>query len=367
MHREAEPQPASRGGKQALIEGLYRSGLLRVFCALSHRYELHSDSGSRGLLRRVRSPKYVVLGYHRVGINGVPLYCTLPQKTFAEQMGYIARNYRVLSVQQMITELENPDAPGQAVVVTFDDGYLGTYTEAFPVLQEYNIPATVYLTASAIESGEALWYDRIFLQLQKASSELSLMLDSPRTYRLTTYSRRLEAATDVITYLRLLPDSERQAWCSQFDRLIPLAAAETGRAMMNWEQVRAMQRAGVCFGAHTMTHPVVSRLEPEVMEHEIGESKSLIEQRIGEAVEHFAYPFGKVRDCGTGGTQPLKRMGFRTAVTTIVGVNQPGADPFRLRRRVVGNDTSIANFAIQLQRLFFHPVDEEFSNPVART
>ena len=57
----------------------------------------------------------------------------------------------------------------------------------------------------------------------------------------------------------------------------------------------------------------------------------------------------------------LAELGFRTALTTIVGVNRPGADLFRLRRLVIGNDPSISMFAFMLQRLFFHPVDEELS------
>ena len=61
-----------------------------------------------------------------------------------------------------------PSAQDQSVVVTFDDGYLGTYTDAFPVLKEYGIPATVYLIAGSVESGELAWYDQIFLRFQRA-------------------------------------------------------------------------------------------------------------------------------------------------------------------------------------------------------
>ena len=355
----AELQPARDGWKQMIVRGLYRTGLLRAFHGFSDRYELRPDAGRGAQLRRVRKAKYVILGYHRVGVEGVPLYCPLSQQVFAEQMQYIARHHRVISVRQMAEELENSDGSGQAVVVTFDDGYLGTYTEAFPILEKYKIPATVYLTAGAIDSGEISWYDRVFLQFQKASSELTLMLDSARTYRLSTYARRIEAAADVLMYLRSLPDEERQAWCKDFERMIPLQPAEVRGAMMSWEQVRSMQRAGICFGAHTITHPVVSRLKPEALSREIAGSKRLIEHETGTAVEHFAFPFGKPSDCGTGGSQILGKLGFRTAVTTIVGLNELGADLFRLRRIVVGIDGSIANFAFQLHRLFFHPVDEE--------
>ena len=359
MPSKARLQPKSGSWEQVIANSAYQTGLLRAFHSFSGRYELAADGRRQGRLRRVRKAKYVVLGYHRVGTEGVPLYCTLAQEVFAKQMQYIAQYYRVLSVEQMAAELRDPDAQGQGIVVTFDDGYLGTFTEALPVLQKYNIPVTVYLTAGAIESGEISWYDLIFLRFQRADSELELTLGTPRTYRLNSYAARLAAATEAITYLRSISDEERQVWCREFERRIPLGTEEVRGAMMSWNQVRSMQRAGVSFGAHTMTHPVASRLRPEALTREVADSKRLIEQRLGSQVEDFAFPFGKLGECDTGAAPMLGDLGFRTALTAIIGVNAPGADLFRLRRLLVSNDTSIAKFALRLHWLFFHPVDEE--------
>ena len=78
-------------------------------------------------------------------------------------------------------------------------------------------------------------------------------------------------------------------------------------------------------------------------------------------MEDFAFPFGKPADCGAIGANVLSALGLRTAMTTIVGVNEPGADSFRLRRMVQGEEPSIAMFAFRLQRLFFRPADEELT------
>ena len=132
-------------------------------------------------------------------------------------------------------------------------------------------------------------------------------------------------------------------------------------SMMNWEQVREMRDAGISIGCHTMTHPVLSRLASDAVQREVAESKGLIENRLDSTVEDFAFPFGKSRDCGTIGSGLLSALGLRTAMTTILGINEPGTDRFRLRRMVQGNELSIAMFAWRLQRLFFHPVDEELT------
>jgi peptidoglycan/xylan/chitin deacetylase (PgdA/CDA1 family) len=286
-------------------------------------------------------------------------------RVFAEQMRFIKRNYRVLSLRQMAEELTSPPGYRQNVVVTFDDGYVGTYSDAFPILKEYGIPATVYLTAGAVETGEVPWYDRIFLQFQQAASEVNVLLDSQRRFRLSSFWSRVDAAASVVSYLRTLPDEERQQWCASFEKAIPLRCADLRGSMMNWEQVDEMRREGISFGCHTMTHPVLSRLTPDAAQREVVESKWLIENRLGVPVEDFAFPFGKPGDCGSIGSGALLQAGISTAVTTVVGVNQPGGNLFRLRRMVQGNETSLAMFAYRLQRLFFHPSDEELTAAMA--
>src|SRR6516162_86222 len=92
--------------RHMVAAGLYQSGLLRAFQAVSRHCEYASDNGGGERFRRVRQPKYVVLGYHSVGTRGFPLYCRLPRQVFAEQMKYIRRHYRVLSLRQMVEELQ---------------------------------------------------------------------------------------------------------------------------------------------------------------------------------------------------------------------------------------------------------------------
>ena len=345
--------------KAALTNGLYRAGALRAVHSLGRYCEVACNARGRLRLRRVRNGRYLILAYHRIGTEGVPLYSTLPQSVFAEQMSFLRQHYRILSVKQMVEELGDPDAQDQAVIVTFDDGYAGTRTEALPVLQAHKIPATVYLTAEAIETGELSWYDKIFLQFQRPDTDLALDLDAPRRFTLHTGEERLRAAETVITYLRTVADSERQQWCAQLDKLIPLDTNNRHGAMLSWNDVRMMNGAGITFGAHTMTHPVVSRLSPDRLREEVAGSKSLIEERLHVPVDQFAFPFGKSRDCGTVAPGLLKELGFVSAMTTIVGVNRPGDNLYRLRRMVVDNDTSISRFALNLHRMFFCPWDEE--------
>ncbi len=357
MQAEHSGAATLHGWRRELASAMYHAGLLKTLRIASQHFELEPQEGGRPHLRRVRKPKYVVLGYHSVGEDGLPLYCRLPRRVFAEQMRYLSLNYRVISLRQMVEELDNPPGSVQSVIVTFDDGYTGTYAGAFPILKQYSIPATIYLMTGSIETGDIPWYDRVFLQFQQATSDLTLKLETTRTFRLNGFASRVEAATAAVMYLRGIPDEERRIWCETLDRLIPLRRSE--RCMMTWEQIREMQAAGISFGCHTMNHPVLSRLSRDAVRREVAESKWLIENRLNVTVNDFAFPFGKPKDCGSIGAETFEQLGLQTAMTTIVGINEPGCNRYRLRRIVQGNETSLAMFAYRLQRLFFHPEDEE--------
>ncbi len=358
MHNERAHNQARRdrrNWRELLAGGLHRTGALRVLQGLSRSYELHfAPQRSLPQWHRTTRAKFAVLCYHHVGSEGIPFYSTVAVEVFEAQMRFLRKRYRVVSLEQLCRELEDPQSAGQAVAVTFDDGYRDVYTQAFPILERYAIPATVFVTVAAVESGEVSWYDRVFLALQVFPGEkLEIELDEPRRFELTSPEVRLRAATEIVSRLRKLTDARRQECCAVLEKRVALPADALADRMLTWEQIRRMQRAGISFGSHTMTHPVVSRLEPTEVERELRESKRILEERLDRPVTDFAYPFGQPADCGTDSTPLLARCGYRSAATTTKGINAPGADLYRLRRVQFADERSLAMFAFKLNRLFF--------------
>src|SRR5215204_296127 len=66
-----------------------------------------------------------------------------------------------------------------------------------------------------------------------------------------------------------------------------------GRPMLSWGEIKEMHRSGIAFGAHTLTHPDLTRLPADRIEAEIVGSQSAIEDALSSAVETFAYPYGR--------------------------------------------------------------------------
>jgi peptidoglycan/xylan/chitin deacetylase (PgdA/CDA1 family) len=336
-----------------LANGAYRSGTLALARAMSRKFELPGPSGS---LRRVSAPKFLILAYHRVGLGGVPYYSELPQRVFEQQISYLKRNYGIISLDQLCDELQNPQAADQSIAVTFDDGYADLYDQAFPVLQKYQIPATVYLPAKLIDAGEVGWYDRLFVAMQVApGSEFTIEMEKTRTFELKSVEDRFYAAVAMVKFCRAISDDQRMRFCNEIESRIAIPAGQVRGRLLNWEQIGTMQKAGINFASHTSTHPVMSRLRPEQVKLELSESKELLEKRVGREVVHFAYPFGKNADCGEPPNQLFRECGYRSAATTVIGANSPGVNPFYLRRHQIGEGTSLALFAMRIAQLFLEP------------
>jgi peptidoglycan/xylan/chitin deacetylase (PgdA/CDA1 family) len=353
-----------------MAEGIYYSGLLETLQRVSLRYELQFGRGNKWpRLRKVTTPKFLILCYHRVGVGGIPLYSELSPEIFEAQMRFLKRRYRVVSLEQVCQELQEPSTSEPGVAITFDDGYEDIYRYAFPVLRAYGLPATVFLIADCVDTGDVSWYDRVFLALQMMpAGRFEAKLDQMPCFQLDSRMSRIRAASEIISRLRKLPTEHRREYCAGLERGVNLPAEELKGRMLNWQQVRAMQHAGITFGSHTVTHPVVSRLTAAELEYELLESKKRLESGLNKLVGDFAFPFGHLEDCGAEAAALLRRCGYRSGFTTIPGVNTRGADPFALRRIQIGEEhTSLPMFAFRLAKHFLlaNPAQSGFSMELA--
>ena len=111
-----------------------------------------------------------------------------------------------------------------------------------------------------------------------------------------------------------------------------------GEEMLSRKEIEEMRREGFSFGSHTHTHPNLLELSRDKVLSEIRDSKRILEERLGEPIKFFAYPYGKfnsqIRDM-------VKEAGYLGAFSTLPGKNAKNEDPFLLRRILIrGYDTN---------------------------
>lgn len=274
------------------------------------------------LVRPAVGQSVSILMYH--GISGnpeprTPAYYrtnTSPAQ-FRHQMRFLReKGYESVALDQALQTFTSatvpPSAPSvdrvqpfrhrqRGIVITFDDGFRSFYTEAFPVLQEFGFTATMFLPTAFIGGVRQLF--------------------SPRGGT----RRPAEGPQD--------------------------SGGGAGSECLTWAEVLEMRSHGIRFGSHTVTHPRLSGCAWEEIERELGDSRSELEQRLGEPITTFAYPYAlpqhDVRFLKLF-RELLVSVGYRCCVTTEIGRVKHGDDPYRLKRLPVNSADDPALFLAKL-------------------
>jgi peptidoglycan/xylan/chitin deacetylase (PgdA/CDA1 family)/CelD/BcsL family acetyltransferase involved in cellulose biosynthesis len=334
LRRKHLEQPNGSGSgwlRQAAAAFYFHGKLGTVMGPLRRNYQMSVASQGVSFRKRTRSSARI-LYYHRVNDKLDPFSEAMSPQLFEEHIRYLSRNYKVASMSEIVKHLAEGDSSEVLFGITFDDGYADNYWHAFPILQRYGVPATIFLTTNGLDSGELLWFERLADAVRKTSREfLDMELDIPRRFWMRTVDERVHSNNEIFGLLRKLTNSERTVWLPRI--LHDLGAQEAPRnEMLSWDQVRIMSEEGIDFGGHTVTHPFLSKLTPADAAWEVGECKRRIEQEVQKPVEFFAYPNGREEDFADANKEVLRAAGYRAAVTTIWGMNDEFTDRMALKR-----------------------------------
>jgi len=275
---------------------------------------------------------FPILTFHRVNDDHDPFLPAVPTAVFAARMAHIARHYRVLTVEDLVERVRQGTVPSNTLALTFDDGYRDSLSHAAPILAQHGLPATIFLATGYIGTPDVPWFDHVALAF-KLARRREVTLPGGQPQRLETEGDRLAGLDRAISWLKTLSDEKRRR---AVDRLVadlnPRRPDRPKRFMLTWGEVDALRGLGFSVGAHTVTHPILSRVTPEHAREEIQGSKDAIERALGVTVRAFAYPNGGSEDYTPTTVRLVQECGFRCAVTTRRGLNEPATPPFELRR-----------------------------------
>ena len=118
--------------------------------------------------------------------------------------------------------------------------------------------------------------------------------------------------------------------------------------MLSWDEIREMQRHGIAFGAHSLTHPDLTRLPSDRVEAEICDSRTIIEDALGAAAACFAYPYGRY----DYRSREIVRQHFACACSDKLGLTTRGSDLYALERVDAYYLRTDRLFNVMLTRLF---------------
>jgi peptidoglycan/xylan/chitin deacetylase (PgdA/CDA1 family) len=296
-----------------------------------------------------RGNRLCVVNYHRILEVPDPLLESEPDlATFRWQMALLARCFNVLPLPQALAALDAGRLPPRAVCITFDDGYRSVHDLALPVLREFGLPATVFVTSGFLGEGN-MWNDRIIEAVQSLEGEtLDLSDHGLGSYALGSLEARKHTLGRITERSKYLPPQARQALV---ERLEAMAGEHSASGLMLApEMILNLQASGIEIGAHTVTHPILTSLDDDTARLEITAGKADLEEITGRPVRLFAYPNGKPgMDFDARHVAMVRDAGFDAAFTTLPGPITRGHDRFELARSRPWDKTPLM-FGLRLLR-----------------
>jgi peptidoglycan/xylan/chitin deacetylase (PgdA/CDA1 family) len=305
-----------------------------------------------GLLTRKRLR---ILGYHGIwfldGHFGNHLFMN-PEK-FRARMAWLKNSkYAVMPLGQAISKLGDTGLPAYSTVITIDDGWYGTCSHMLPVLEEFALPATLYVYTQAVEAREPLQKillaALIYLTEEKELEIIDPVAGHRIRWDLGSSEGRAECTAKVQDILFSLTDNQTGDFCRLVaDRLgfdYERISASRQFGFMSYEHIAEADSRGLDIQLHTHTHELDAD-QPETIEREIAANREALAPHVTSPLEHFCYPCG----IHSPGMFPyLERHGIRSAVLTDTGLVTRHSHRYTLRRIMDGEDISLLEFEAEL-------------------
>lgn len=234
----------------------------------------------------MRKPITVIV-FH--SITDVPDKCTISPDAFSRQMEFIQRSFSIIRLNEIMEALQD-QKPSRKVIITFDDAFSDFYDSAYPILDKFKIPSTVFVPTGFI-GGFNHW-------------------DSP------------------------FHECHR-------------------KSVMNANQLQELHRMKlVDFGSHTIDHLPMSKLHVNEMRRQVAASKSTLEDLLSTSITMFAYPYGRLKDFSPLTKQILSETGYEIGVSAHWGTRNSPKDILCLRRIYLRENDSFAKIRSKIEGLY---------------
>lgn len=259
--------------------------------------------GIDALVRARHQHEPLVICHHRVlpescwGAEVIPPMLLSPA-AFEREIAWLAEHYRFVPLDEIDTAVStNGHRP--AVAITFDDGYRDVYEHAFPILQKHGVPATLFVVTNLVDTDEVPLHDQLFVLLsslwRREEDPLSVLTGVLRSAGVMPSLPGRHTVLRLLDSLlgRMSQRTVRAVVCELGTRVeVPDEVWRQFRAV-TWDMLDEMRRGGFTIGSHTRSHALLPNESDAVVREETRGSRRILEQRLGEPVELFAYPSGR--------------------------------------------------------------------------
>jgi len=278
-----------------------------------------------------------ILMYHNFCGPAEALDGCTPADMLRQQLVHIKQRYHPVALAELSRALAtNAPLPPRSIVITVDDGYVSFRRWAFPLLQEYQVPATLFVVSDFLDSGEWLWTDKFTCVREAANGRANLSGDQGR---------------DAMARLKRLPPAERDQSLDELAQRAGVAIpahAPAPYALLSWEELEELAHSGLIdIGSHSRTHAILGSIGTDESWQEVSGSRRELERRLGVEVASFCYPNGLASDYRPDHIEMVAKAGYRCATAAHFGYVKAESNRFALPR-VGGDVIDMASFRMRL-------------------
>ncbi|MEN8205332.1 MAG: polysaccharide deacetylase family protein [Pseudomonadota bacterium] len=263
---------------------------------------------------------------HRMNSNDCSLVGGTQANHLRQCLQYLVENdYTFISLEQIVTALgSRQPLPPRAVAFTMDDGYADQAKIAAPIFEEFNCPLTFFVITGMLD--QALWpWDAQVAWITGISKKTTLdtaVADKTFILPLCNIEDRRRAKRELHDAIRVVPSDRISEIVNRIARDADVVVPEEPPAAyqpMSWDMARQLERQGIQFAPHSVSHHVFSCLDATSMQQEISDSWRALDRELLNPLKLFCYPTGREIDYGTREIEALRKSGFMGAVTTTPG------------------------------------------------
>lgn len=257
-------------------------------------------SGAAWLFQKVVKPRgAVILMYHSVAHADVARYIDPPNHLcsleFERQMEFLSRHRKVVALSDLLAMMESGVEPEAGTVcITFDDGYLDNLTVAAPILEKYQLPATVYLPTSYISRGETHWADLVHQMFLLRSRDILTIRHLGLSADLSD-ARQERIAYEVLHKSLLSAKHGPRRELLNEVRMQVLPGGGVPQLTMTWDDVRLLckQYPQFVVGGHSREHIDLNNHGGQYACEEIEGCRIDIQRELGQWPAHFSFPYSR--------------------------------------------------------------------------
>lgn len=273
-------------------------------------------------------PASIILLFHRVNPYRDKMWDPMDIELFENTLKYVQRKFHTIPLNELLF-----DTPAQSskplAAITFDDGYHDFSDYSMPLLQKFNLPATLFVVTNCIENNTPTWtylVDYLFENTYKLQLANFKFPDLPVEFQNVKWlnkDQRMDYGKRIKQYLKWIPSAKRQVIIrSLVDNFNDVKKPDG--MMLTWKELNEIKAAGIEIGSHSITHSTLASVEDEnELKQEVELSAKILKEKLGVISPVFSYPCGSYNERVKAFT---KNAGYKAGLAVNGRLYNPSKD-----------------------------------------